>query len=225
MSKRRAVVFDLDGTLIDSAPLWPEVDQAFFTMLLGPDGWERWQPIWLAMRASGIQNYDPAIFARLIGEFSRTETLNELTHARESFLCRVYRAQLQPMRGAHEIIRHFSHQGTPVAIASGMSIFVIQRVVEQFGWSYAITAMASTHEVGKNKPEPDVYLLAARRLHADPTECLAVENELKGYDSAVRAGMLCAFVPDSARCREEAKARLPSSAMHSSLLDVLAAHG
>lgn len=212
-----AVVFDLDGTLVDSAPLWPRIDAEFFRSLLGEHGWERWQPIWREMRASGIQNHDDEILERLIIEFKLDEPLQRIKCTREDMLCAAYRSDLCVLPGAHASIRRLVAAGIPLGIASGMSERVIIAVAEQMGWRDSVSAVASTHEVKKNKPHPAVYLLAATRLGQDPASCLAVENEVKGYRSARAAGMPCAFVPDSSLRAEEARREIDPEDIFTSL--------
>lgn len=204
MSRFSAVIFDLDGTLIDSAPLWPQIDANFFRSLLGDDRWRLWRTMWLAMRAEGVQNHDDAILERLVVEFGLTESVADIKRQREDDLCAAYRNSLMVFPGAHESIRRLSAMGVSLAIASGMSVRVITAIVDQMGWREEIKALASTHEVKKNKPHPAVYRLVATRLGQSPTCCFAIENEVKGYQSAYAAGMTCAFVPDTARRCEEA---------------------
>jgi len=85
--------------------------------------------------------------------------------------------------------------GLPVAVASGSSPEVIERLLRATGLAEAFPVAVSAEEVAHGKPRPDVYLEAARRLGVAPVECLAVEDAAPGVEAACRAFMRCLGVP------------------------------
>ena len=101
-----------------------------------------------------------------------------------------------PMPGVHELIAHVRQLGLPRALASSSPIAVIDAVVDAMGWSDFFTTRVSGDQVAKGKPEPDVYLEAARLIGVPPERCLALEDSRNGARAAVAAGMTCFAVPD-----------------------------
>jgi len=191
--KLQAVIFDLDNVLIDSEKLWPEIDQAFFSDYLGKDNWRKWRTVWLAMRKNTFQLRE--IMARLKEMFDKKESPLEIIDLRMEKMFEVYREKLTLRPGVQEVLEKLKAENIQIAIASGMNMKIIKFAVELFGWQDKIAVLASTHEGKKNKPDPEVFFLAAKRLSVEPKSCLAVENDLNGVKAAKAAGMYTVAVP------------------------------
>ena len=198
------VIFDQDNTLVMSEGLWPEIDEQFFVGALGASHWAEWRPRWCKLKAEG-RPLDQ-ILEELRETYGLASAVAEIKQSREEVMFDVYSRELKPRDGAPELLEWLAHTGRSVAVASGMSPRVIRFVLRSMGWDHWVKAIASTHEVGRSKPDPSVFLLAARRLGLDPKECTAIENELTGHQAAVRAGMRCYLVPDSEERRRQAEA-------------------
>jgi len=189
------VVFDLDGILVDSEPLWSEaiVDAlrdcgAAYRAELGPRhrGMKMKELVPFLLKEHGCVA-DPGIFARrlldaLVVRFDR----------------------LAPLPGAERALALARSQGR-VALASGSPLAVIRGVLDRFGWRF--DAVCSADEVARGKPAPDVFLLAARRLGVAPGDCVAIEDSANGIAAAKAAGMRVIAVGDAVG---PADARLPS---------------
>lgn len=189
-----ALISDLDGTLAPTEPLWPSIDEAFFSERISPVAWRAWNPFWLQMRAEGRQLDE--ILDHCIVTHELSHTTPELKQEREAFLLKSYADQLKPFSGASALLEGARAAGFKTAIASGMSPGIIRGTATLFGWN--VDAIGSTHEVARNKPDPGVYLLACERLGIDPAHAVAVENEWKGHASAQAAGIKTIFfIPDS----------------------------
>jgi HAD superfamily hydrolase (TIGR01509 family) len=180
----RAVVFDLDGVLIDSEPVWRRVIDAH-----------------LARHGRG---YDEAVAARHFGLRLRDVVAVLLDghgidadpaafgDALIDDLLAEFDRGLAPMPGAPEALALAARHG-PVGLASSSPRRVIDFAVARFDWEFA--AVCSGDDVAHGKPAPDIYLLAARRLGVDPSSCVAIEDSPHGVAAARAAGMACVAVP------------------------------
>ncbi len=171
------VVFDLDGILVDSEPLWSE---AIVEALKGFGAAYRpeLEPRHRGMKMAELVPFllaehgcaaDPAAFARRLLDvlFRRFD-------------------RLEPLPGAERALDLARAKGK-VALASGSPPEMIRRVLDRFGWRF--DAVCSADEVARGKPAPDVFLLAARRLGVSPHECVAIEDSANGIRAAKAAGM------------------------------------
>lgn len=104
------------------------------------------------------------------------------------------------------VVERLHTAGHPLAVASGSSRAAIDAALEATGLGSLLTVRVSAEEVGRGKPEPDVFLEAARLLGAAPAECVVVEDSAPGVEAARRAGMRCIavpYVPDGQRPRSD----------------------
>ncbi|HLC63942.1 MAG TPA: HAD family phosphatase [Patescibacteria group bacterium] len=191
--KFQALIFDLDNVLIDSEKLWPKIDQAFFSDYLGVEGWQKWQPIWLEQKKNMVQLRE--IMAELKEMFNKEEPVLEIMDLRMAKMFEVYKEELTIRPGAQKLLEKLKEENMPTAVASGMNLKVIKFVIDLFNWQEYISVLASSHECSKNKPDPEVFFLAAKRLSVEPKSCLAVENDLNGVKAAKAAGMYTVAVP------------------------------
>ncbi len=191
--KYQAVIFDMDNLLVDSEKLWPEIDQVFFTEYLGEAAWQEWQPIWLKMKSEIIQLKE--IMSKLKEIFNKEESPEQIMDLRMQKMFEIYKNELEVLPGVNEILKIFKKNELPMAIASGMNLKIIEFVVNYFGWSEYFSVLTSTHEGKNNKPDPEVFLLAAKRLEVNPKDCLVFENDLKGVKAAKAAGMFTVAIP------------------------------
>lgn len=183
-----AVIFDMDGLLVDSEPVWFEIESR-------------------VLEAHG-RRYDPALNRPFIGmrldEFWRNVVRTyELDVPPEKLMNEVVSGMVDlipsvvvPMPGANELIAYVSDLNLPRALASSSPVVVIDAIVEAMGWTEFFHTRVSGDQVARGKPEPDVYLEAARLIGAAPERCLALEDSRNGARAAVAAGMTCFAVPD-----------------------------
>jgi HAD superfamily hydrolase (TIGR01509 family) len=190
----RAIVFDMDGVLVDSEPLWHEVRRDLAAAHGGRWGEEDQRAVmgdnsrqWASYlrRRFGVPGDDEEIIARVVFE-----------------LLRRYDESLPLLPGAAETVRGLAARW-PLGLASSSPRRVIDHVLEHAGLAGCFAARVSSDEVRRGKPEPDVYLEACRRLGVAPAETLAVEDSTNGLKSAAAAGMRVvaapgpAFAPDA----------------------------
>jgi HAD superfamily hydrolase (TIGR01509 family) len=182
-----AVVFDLDGVLVDSESVWDEVRRRFTEENGG-----RWHEG--AQRdMMGMSSVEWSRYLRdRLGVQMDPERISQAVADR---VTEVYRTRLPLLPGAVDSVRTLA-AAWPLGLASSSNRQVIDLVLELAGIGDDFQATVSSEEVSAGKPAPDVYLEAARRLDVDPTSCAAIEDSTNGLRSAHAAGMALVAVPN-----------------------------
>lgn len=180
----RAVVFDLDGVLIDSEPIWRGVIDA--RLARHGHGYDET----VAARHFGLRLRD--VVAVLLDGHGIEADPAAFGDALIDDLLAAFERGLTPMPGAPEALALARAHGA-VGLASSSPRRVIDWAVARFGWEF--DAVCSGDDVAHGKPAPDIYRLAARRLGVDPGACVAVEDSPHGIAAARAAGMACIAVP------------------------------
>jgi len=186
-SQVAAVVFDLDGVLVDSESVWDEVRKRF-TEENGGHWHEGAQRDMMGMSSVEWSRY----VRHRLGVQMEPERISAKVSDR---VAELYRERLPLLPGAVEAIRALAAKW-PLGLASSSNRHVIDLVLEEAGIADAFRATVSSEEVGAGKPAPDVYLAAAERLHVEPSACVAIEDSTNGIRSAHAAGMAVIAVPN-----------------------------
>jgi beta-phosphoglucomutase-like phosphatase (HAD superfamily) len=184
-----AVLFDMDGVLVDSEHHWNEVRIAFATAHGRPWGPDDQR----AVMGGNTRQWAATVRARL-----RLEEVDPEHLAREvvdGVVARFECGDVSVITGAADAVRSVAAI-VPVAISTSAHMDVVRAAVALLGLEGVFGAMASSDEVGHGKPEPDVYLLAASRLGVDPARCLVVEDSLNGLLAGKAAGATVVLVPN-----------------------------
>jgi HAD superfamily hydrolase (TIGR01509 family) len=179
-------VFDLDGVIVDSEPVWEEVRRAFVA-----DHGGRWQPD-SQRRLMGMSTQEWARY--LSAELGVALAPDEVARGVIEQMAQRYHRELPLLPGAVDAVRRMA-QRWPLGLASSSPRSLIDRVVAEAGITGAFAVSLSTEEVARGKPAPDVYLAVAERLGVDPASCLALEDSSNGLRSAGAAGMTVVAVP------------------------------
>jgi HAD superfamily hydrolase (TIGR01509 family) len=184
-----AVVFDLDGLLLESEQLWDEVRER-----LARDRGGRWseraQRDMMGMSSTEWSRY----MHEVVGLAEPPEEINELVVAG---MAERYRDGLPLVAGAVEAVERIAARW-PLAVASSSNRTLIDLVLERSGLAPRFQATVSSEEVARGKPAPDVYLEAARRLGVRPERAAAVEDSAAGIRSAAAAGLRVVAIPNQA---------------------------
>jgi HAD superfamily hydrolase (TIGR01509 family) len=183
-----AVVFDMDGVLVESEARWDAAREQV-AREHGGDWTDRAQRDMMGMSSREWSRY----MHEELGVELEPEAINHEVVARME---RLYRQRLPLIDGAREAVERLGHMR--LGIASSANRPLIELVLELAGIRQLFAATVSSEEVPHGKPAPDVYLEAARRLGLAPEGCAAVEDSRNGILSAHSAGMRTIAVPNKA---------------------------
>lgn len=188
--KARAVVFDLDGTLVDNMALHAAAFAEFMTRRGLPplDETQR-------ARLDGKRNTD--IFPDLFGRELPREELVSVSEEKESVYRTLSRGRLSPLAGLERLLEILAANGIPVAVATSGPAENVRHTLAQLGLAARITMIVRGDEVPRGKPHPDIFLAAAARLGVPPAECVAFEDAPAGVAAARAAGMVCVALTTS----------------------------
>jgi HAD superfamily hydrolase (TIGR01509 family) len=184
-----AVVFDLDGVILQTEEVWDEVRGRYVVERGGPYD-EQAQRAMMGMSAPEWSRY----LHEDAGVSDDPETINRDVVER---MLQAYGRELPLLPGAAKAVRRAAG-AFPLALASSSNREVFEEVLELAGLADCFRATVSSEEVEHGKPAPDVYLEAARRLGVAPERCTAVEDSHAGIRSAKSAGMRIVAIPNAA---------------------------
>ncbi|MCI5902039.1 MAG: HAD family phosphatase [Blautia sp.] len=189
LKNKKAVLFDLDGTLVDSMGVWEEIDIEYLSMhgLEVPQG--------LQHEIEGIPFTEVAVYFRK--RFQLQESLEEIMQTWLDMAMDKYCYEIPLKKGAGEFVRCLEKQGIRMAVVSSNHLELIRACLEAHGIADCFSVIITADDVEKGKPEPDVYLEAAARLKVKPEECLVFEDIVPGITAGKRAGMQVCAVEDS----------------------------
>jgi HAD superfamily hydrolase (TIGR01509 family) len=183
-----AVVFDLDGVIVDSEQVWDEVRQAY-TRNVGGTFTEEATRAMMGMSSPEWSRY----MAESLGVPGTPEQINADIVA---LMLARYGEAPPLLPGAVAAVRRIGARW-PLAIASSSNPELIEVVLRSADIESLFEAAVSSEEVARGKPAPDVYLEAARRLGRSPLSCVAIEDSHAGIRSAKAAGMRVVALPNA----------------------------
>jgi HAD superfamily hydrolase (TIGR01509 family) len=183
----QAVIFDLDGLLLDSESAWDGGRRA----LVAEHGLEWSDGATEAMLGMSSPEWSRYVHDELGVPLDPSEISDRVVaHVLES-----YAERLPLIPGAEEAVRRIAERW-PLALASSSNKPVIERVMETSGWAATFEAWVSSEEVGRGKPAPDVFLEAARRLQVDPDHAAGIEDSHNGILAARAAHLRVIAIPN-----------------------------
>ncbi|MFF5445684.1 HAD family hydrolase [Streptomyces sp. NPDC012888] len=183
-----SVIFDLDGTLVDSEPNYYESGRRTLERH-GVVGftWEQHAEF------IGIGTLETLEILR--GRYGIGAPVEQLLAEQNAAYLELARARTEAYPEMRRFVERLHAEGVPMAVASGSSLEAIDAVLAGTGLDAMLTTVVSAEEVPHGKPAPDVFLEAARRLGAEPGECVVMEDAAPGARAAHAAGMSCLAVP------------------------------
>ena len=213
-----AVVFDMDGTLLDTEAVHRTTMQA-------------------TAKAMGFDMPD-ALFLELVGVHRDVNTVRLLDHFGEAFPCEAFYEDSDrrfealwregvPLRpGARALLEGLAAKGMPMAIATSTASPFAEERLAHAGLMDFFAAVVTRSDVARPKPDPEPFAMAAARLGVAPADCVAVEDSPNGLRAAAAAGMMALLVPDLIPAMPEtealATAVLPDLAAVGALIDASA---
>jgi len=187
----RAAIFDLDGLLVDSEPLWQRAEIECFGAVGVPLTVEQ------ARETIGLRS--DVVVRRRYEEFGWDVAKHPLVTVESRIVDRVVEllaTTAHPMPGALEALDLFSARGLRLGLASSSRMVVIEAALRALGLGERFEAVHSGEFETLGKPDPGVYLTTARLLELPSSGCLAIEDSVAGLEAAKAAGMGCIMVPD-----------------------------
>ncbi|MFF9689586.1 HAD family hydrolase [Streptomyces sp. NPDC014623] len=186
-----SVLFDLDGTLVDSEPNYYEAGRRLLARYGVRDfSWEN------HTRFIGIGTRETLTVLR--EEYGIEAPVDELLAGKNALYLELAGTSTTAFPEMRALAERLHEKGVPMAVASGSSRAVIAATLAATGLDACIPLYVSAEEVARGKPEPDVFLEAARRLGVTPESCVVLEDAVPGVRAAHAAGMRCVAVPDAA---------------------------
>jgi beta-phosphoglucomutase len=180
-----AIIFDLDGVLVDTEPIHSEIEKRQFRM----------NGIYISDEEH--RQFMGATSESMWMEIGRTHQLNISVeklieqNKTESILHFSKQSEIPVMPGIFALLNKLKSKNYSLAVASSSVPEIIELILEKTGLRHYFQVVVSSQEAGKSKPEPDVFLLAARKLGIAPKNCLVVEDSENGIAAAHVAGMSC----------------------------------
>lgn len=197
----QAVLFDLDGTLVDSMWVWRDIDIAY----LGKFGLTL--PESLQAEIEGKSFTETAVYIK--ERFDIPDSIEEMKAAWNRMAFDKYTHEVPLKKGAREFLNHCKEKGIRLGIATSNSRELVDNIIRVHGLSDYFTGVVTGCEVERGKPSPDVYLEAARRCGVEPSACLVFEDIIPGIMAGRAAGMkVCAVEDDYSLPQEMEKRKL-----------------
>ena len=181
------IIFDMDGTLVDSEPLWQKAEEVILA---------RYDQTWqrdVAKHHIGVRLDEAAQI--MVDRYHLPIRSSQLEDEIFAAMLDLIQTELTPMGGVEAFIQTAAEKGYEMGVASSSPLEYIQQIVVRCGWQDYMTHVVSAYQVPNGKPAPDVYLRAAELFAVDPALCLAFEDSLNGAWAAQAAGMRVVAIP------------------------------
>lgn len=193
-----AVIFDLDGTLIDSMWMWKSIDIDY----LGRYGIA--MPEDLQKQIEGMSFSETAEYFK--ERFQIPDSLDQIKSDWNRMAWDKYLNEVPLKDGVVEFLEHLKMFGIPMGIATSNSRELVDLIIEKHGIKKYFTTIRTSCEVAKGKPSPDIYLLVAKDLGVHPDRCLVFEDVLQGIMAGKNANMkVCAVYDEYSDLQEKEK--------------------
>lgn len=184
----KAIIFDMDGLLVDSERVWHMAEDAFI---------QSYGHVYTEEARAAIVGMRMDEFMAVLKDlYALGPSVSELSAELESQVLELIKREVKAQPGAQAVIDYVVANDIPHAIASSSSMSVINTTLASQGWGDLFAVRCTADDDANGKPAPDVYLRAARTIGYDPADCLALEDSPNGARAAVAAGMTCYAVPD-----------------------------
>ena len=180
----QAVIFDMDGVLIDSEPLHYETDKELLKELN------------ISVPGNYLEKFvgmtNPVMWYQILKEFNLKNNVQEILQKQLSLKIKLLdESNYHPIHGITELLLCLKEKNITMAVASSSSIIFIKAVLKKLNIEKYFKFYISGEEINKSKPEPDIFLKASEMLQIEPKECIVIEDSKNGVIAAKRAGMKC----------------------------------
>lgn len=201
LENTKAVIFDLDGTLVDSMWMWKDIDIEY----LGQFGIEL--PQNLQINIEGMSFSETAAYFK--EKFMIPDPISKIKDDWNSMARDKYANEVPMKQGAIEFLNHLKELGIKTGIATSNSMELVKLILQAHDIEHYFDSIHTSCEVEKGKPAPDIYLLVAKDLEVLPEECLVFEDIIQGIMAGKNAGMrVCAVYDDYSKDTDDEKIKL-----------------
>ena len=181
----KALIFDMDGVLIDSEPLHKKIEQDILKGL-GVN-----LPLEEHFKFASMGKEFWNIIGKQFG-YNRITSAEELHKEKAARYIKVLTSNpILPINGLNELVSYAKKKGLVLAVASSASVYNINLVLKAIGLDQYFNLIVSGEQVPRNKPFSDIYFKTAELLNLSPDACMVIEDSANGMKSAVGAGMFC----------------------------------
>lgn len=187
----KAVIFDMDGVILDSEPLWKDAEIRIFNSLGVPLTEE------MCETTTGMRLVDVIkLWYNLYPWDTAKEPFEKVNTEIVDALIKLINEKGELIKGVTELLNMFRSKGLLMAIASSSDLKIINAVTEKFDIVKYFDAVHSAEFEDYGKPNPAIYLTTAKELGVEPAECLAIEDSINGIIAAVASRMKTAAYPE-----------------------------
>lgn len=187
----QAVIWDMDGVIIDTEDFWPQAERAALTKVGVPHD-EDFENATTGLRSIDVVRFWHERYPWSTDQYPFEQLSGEVTQKMREFVER----EGEPLPHIHDTLQFFHEKGMQQAIASSSPRFLIESVMQKLDIERFITSHHSGEDEKQGKPAPDVYLTAAQHIGVKPRQCLVIEDSYNGALAGSRAGMQVVIVPD-----------------------------
>ncbi len=209
-----AVLFDLDGSLVDSMWMWRDIDIEY----LGKFGIPL--PEKLQADIEGMSFTETAVYFK--ERFKIPDTVEQIKEDWNRMAWDKYTHQVPLKKGAREFVEYCHENGIKLGIATSNSRELVENVIKVHGLMDYFNSIVTGCEVDKGKPAPDIYLEAAKRCGVHPENCLVFEDIIPGIEAGKAAGMKVCAVFDAYSCDQDEEKKKQSDYFITDYFDIVA---
>lgn len=184
----KAVIFDLDGTLIDSMWMWEAIDIEYLARFDIPFDKSYQKDI------EGMSFNETAVYFK--NRFELPDSLEVIKSDWNKMAYHKYKNEVMPKSGVVEFLKNLKSTGIKTGIGTSNSIDLCKTILESKGLDIYFDAVHTSDEARAGKPAPDIYLLVAKSLGVKPSECIVFEDLYQGICAGKNAGMRTCAVAD-----------------------------
>ena len=202
LTGKKAVIFDMDGSLVDSMWIWPEVDRIYM------EKYHLTEPVTFHRDIEGKSYTETARY--FVDTFQTLDrTVEQVMQEWRDMTIRLYATEVFPKPGAVEFLKAMKKQGVLLGIATSNDRTIADAALQARHLAPYFDSIRTSCEVSAGKPAPDVYLKVAEDLRIEPSSCLVFEDVPNGILAGKNAGMeVCAVDDEFSRPLEAEKKRL-----------------
>ena len=180
----RAVIFDLDGVIVESEDAHIEAEREIF------------QKYNVKISAEELHTYTgtmaKVMFTELIAKYKLNTTFEKINRQKEEILLKLLDKDAEPTKGVLNLIQELKLEGIKLAVGSSSTRRMVDYILNKLKLTQVFNRVITAEDIEHSKPNPEIFLKAAKELKVKPSQCLVIEDSKLGVEAAKSAGMKCA---------------------------------